>query len=450
MLAGMSKLARDIEKPVKVWEMLKGSEKRIDAYCRDYMEFLSAAKTEREAVRFISSKSADGIIEIKNRGRSIALCRKGKAPMHEGLRIIAAHIDSPRLDLKARPLYEDTGIAMLKTHYYGGIKKYQWLARPLALHGLVVKAGKKTLEITIGEDGEDPCFTIDDLLPHLSHKVHNDKKVSDAFQGEKLNIIAGSIPDMKAEDGGVKKNILSILKAKYGIVEEDFVSADIEIVPAGPAREVGIDRAMIGGYGQDDRICAWAAFAAIKDAERLPFTSIVLLADREETGSDGNTGIKSRFLEEVIYELSEKFNETLSPARVLYRSRAISADVNAAFDPDYPEVHEKANAAKMGMGVCMTKFTGSRGKSGTSEASAEYLGWIRGILNKRRIPWQTGELGRVDEGGGGTIARHLAEYGMDIVDMGPALLSMHSPFELASKADAYSAYLSYLAFLEEK
>jgi aspartyl aminopeptidase len=446
----MSKLGRDSEKSGTAWEMLKGSEKKIDAYCRGYMEFLSAAKTEREAVGFIASKSADGIIEIKNRERSIALCRKGKAPMSSGLRIIAAHIDSPRLDLKARPLYEDTGIAMLKTHYYGGIKKYQWLARPLALHGFIVKEGKKTVEITIGEDGDDPCFTIEDLLPHLSHKVHNDKRVADAFQGEKLNIIAGSIPDMKVKDGGVKKNILNILKNKYGMIEEDFVSADIEIVPAGPAREVGLDRSMIGGYGQDDRICAWAAFAAVKDAEKLPFTSIVLLADKEETGSDGNTGIKSRFLEEVIYELSDKFNEPVSPARVLYRSRAISADVNAAFDPDYPEVHEKANAAKMGMGVCITKFTGSRGKSGTSEASAEYMGWIRGILNKRQIPWQTGELGRVDEGGGGTVARHLAEYGMDIVDMGPALLSMHSPFELAGKADAYSAYLSYLAFLEEK
>ncbi len=446
----MSKKVTESEKIVTGWEILKGNEKKMDAYCRGYMEFLSTAKTERESVRFISSKSVDGIIEIENRGRSIALCRKGKAPMSSGLRIIASHIDSPRLDLKARPLYEDTGIAMLKTHYYGGIKKYQWLARPLALHGLIVKAGKKTVEISIGEKGEDPCFTIEDLLPHLSYKVHNDKKVSDAFQGEKLNIIIGSIPDMKIKNGAVKKNILSILNSKYGMVEEDFVSADIEIVPAGPAREVGLDRSMIGGYGQDDRICAWAAFAAIRDTEKLPFTSIVLLADREETGSDGNTGIKSRFLEEVIYELSEKFNEPLSPTRILYKSRAVSADVNAAFDPDYPEVHEKANAAKMGMGVCITKFTGSRGKSGTSEASAEYMGWIRGILNKRRIPWQTGELGRVDEGGGGTIARHLAEYGMDIVDMGPALLSMHSPFELASKVDAYSAYLSYLAFLEEK
>jgi aspartyl aminopeptidase len=449
-LEEMSKSDTDDEKLITGWEMLKGKEKKIEAYCRGYMDFLSKAKTEREAVRFISSKAADGIIMIENRDRSIALSKKGKAPMSSGLRIIAAHIDSPRLDLKARPLYEDTGIALMKTHYYGGIKKYQWLARPLALHGIVAKTDGRTVEITIGEEEDEPCFAIDDLLPHLSYKVHNDKRVADAFQGEKLNIIVGSIPDLKVKGGGVKKNILSLLKAKYGIVEEDFVSADIEIVPAGPAREVGLDRSMIGGYGQDDRICAWAAFAAINCNGKLPFTSIVILADREETGSDGNTGIKSHFLQEVIYGLSERFMEPLVPARALYKSRAVSADVNAAFDPDYPEVHEKANAAKMGMGVCMTKFTGSRGKSGTSEASAEYMGWVRGILNKRQIPWQTGELGKVDEGGGGTIARHLAAYGMDIVDMGPALLSMHSPFELASKADAYSTYLSYLAFLEEK
>ena len=440
----------DDEKLRTAWEMLKGKEKKIEAYCLGYMEFLSAAKTEREVVRFVSSKSADGIIVVENRGRSIALIKKGKAPMSSGLRIIASHIDSPRLDLKARPLYEDTGIALMKTHYYGGIKKYQWLARPLALHGIIAKTDGRAVEITIGEDEHEPCFAIDDLLPHLSYKVHNDKKVSDAFQGEKLNIIVGSVPDIKVKSSRVKKNILSILRAKYGIIEEDFVSADIEIVPAGPAREVGLDRSMIGGYGQDDRICAWAAFSAINSAGKLPFTSIVLLADREETGSNGNTGIKSLFLEEVIYGLSERFNEPMIPARVLYKSRAISADVNAAFDPDYPEVHEKANAAKMGMGVCLTKFTGSRGKSGASEASAEYMGWIRSILNKKQIPWQTGELGKVDEGGGGTIAKHLAAYGMDIVDMGPALLSMHSPFELAGKADAYSAYLSYLAFLEEK
>jgi aspartyl aminopeptidase len=446
----MSKSDINDEKFRTGWEILKGKEKKIEAYCRGYMDFLSKAKTEREAVQFVSSKSADGIIAIENRGRSIALIKKGQAPMSSGLRIIAAHIDSPRLDLKARPLYEDTGIVLLKTHYYGGIKKYQWLARPLALHGIVAKSDGRAVEIAIGEDEDEPCFAIDDLLPHLSYKVHNDKKVADAFQGEKLNIIIGSIPDLKVKDGGVKKNILSLLKAKYGIIEEDFISADIEIVPAGPAREVGLDRSMIGGYGQDDRICAWAAFTAINTTDKPPFTSIVLLADKEETGNDGNTGIKSHFLQEVIYGLSERFMEPLVPERALYKSRAVSADVNAAFDPDYPEVHEKANAAKMGMGVCMTKFTGSRGKSGTSEASAEYMGWVRGILNKRQIPWQTGELGKVDEGGGGTIAKHLAAYGMDIVDMGPALLSMHSPFELASKVDAYSAYLSYLAFLEEK
>jgi aspartyl aminopeptidase len=318
------------------------------------------------------------------------------------------------------------------------------------MHGIVVKTDGRIIDISIGENTDEPCFTIDDLLPHLSHKAHNDKKVSDAFSGEKLNIIIGSMPDLKVKNLKVKNNILNILKKHFSIDEEDFVSADIEIVPAGPAREVGFDRSMIGGYGQDDRICAWAAFKAINQAVKLPFTSIVLLADKEETGSDGNTGVKSLFLEEVIYTLADKYKEQVIPARILYKSSAISADVNAAYDPDYPDVHEKMNAAKLGFGVCVTKFTGSRGKAGTSEASAEYTGWIRGVLNKKNIPWQTGELGKVDEGGGGTVAKYLASYGMDIVDMGPAILSMHSPFEISSKADAYSTYLAYKAFMEEK
>ena len=434
------------------WEQLKGKDKEINAYSKEYISFISGVKTEREAVSYIKErlKGKRGIYSIENRKKAIAVCRKGNLPLSEGLRIIVAHLDSPRLDLKVNPLYEDTDLVMLKTHYYGGIKKYQWLARPLALHGVVIKKDGGLIHIEIGEDEKDPCFTIEDLLPHLAGKAQYNKNLKDAFQGEKLNIIFGSIPDLKAKDGKVKKNILQLLHKKFGIIEEDFVSADLEVVPAGPAREIGIDCSLIGAYGHDDRICAWAALKAIMDAKDLPLTTIALLVDKEEIGSEGNTGAKSRFIEEVLWEISERFKEDSIPTKALYRSKAISGDVNGAFDPEYPDVHEKTNAAKLGYGVCITKFTGSRGKSGASEASAEYMGWIRAILNRRKVPWQTGELGKVDEGGGGTVAKYLAEYGMDIVDMGPALLSMHAPFELASKVDAYATYLAYLAFMEEK
>jgi aspartyl aminopeptidase len=431
------------------WVILKDRDKEIEAFCRDYLAFMSRVKTEREAVAYIMGLNAKGLIRIENRGKALALCRKGTAPLAEGVRIVVAHLDSPRLDLKAKPLYEDTELAMLKTHYYGGIKKYQWLARPLALHGVVVKEDGQAVTIAIGEDADEPCFTIEDLLPHLAAKVHAEKRVSEAFQGEKLNIVFGSRPDMEAKEDKVKAAILKLLKSKYGMVEQDFVSADLEIVPAGAAREVGLDRSLIGAYGQDDRVCAWTAYAAVRDAKKPPFTTIALLVDKEEIGSEGNTGAKSIFLEEVLWQLGESFKQQIIPSRVLYRSKAISGDVNGALDPDYPEVHEKTNAARIGYGVCVTKFTGSRGKSGSSEAHAEYMGWLRALLNRRGIPWQTGELGKVDEGGGGTVAKFLAEYGMDIVDMGPALLSMHAPFELSSKVDVYSTYLAYRAFVEE-
>ena len=437
-------------KPVSGWEVLKDRQEHVESYARTYMEFLSAVKTERECARYVMDRAkADKKLHVvENRGKAIAVCRPGTNALEEGVRIVVAHMDCPRLDLKANPLYEDTDLAMLKTHYYGGIKKYQWLARPLALHGVVVREDGSTIECVVGEDEADPCFTIDDLLPHLAANAQYSKKVGDAFVGEKLNIICGSRPDLKAKEDKVKQTILGLLHEKYGIVEQDFVSADLEVVPAGGAREVGFDRSMIGAYGQDDRVCAWAAFTAILDAKKVPFTSIALLVDKEEIGSEGNTGAKSMFLEEVLWDLSERMKRSIVPARVLYRSRAISGDVNGAYDPDYPEVHEKANAAKLGYGVCVTKFTGSRGKASASEAHAEYMGWIRRLLNRGKIPWQTGELGKVDEGGGGTVAKFLAEYGMDIVDMGPALLSMHAPFELSSKVDVYAAYLAYRVFME--
>jgi aspartyl aminopeptidase len=438
-------------KPRSGWDMLQGREARIDAYAKEYIRFLSEVKTEREAVSFIRDKASrdKNILTIDNRGKALALCRTGSRPLDGGIRIVVAHLDSPRLDLKANPLYEDTELAMLKTHYYGGIKKYQWLARPLAIHGVVVKGDGTMVDIVIGEDEAEPCFTIEDLLPHLAGKAQYGKKIEDAFVAEKLNLICGSRPDLKAKDEKVKGQILSLLNRKYGIVEQDFTSADIEVVPAGRAREVGFDRSLVGAYGQDDRVCSWAAFSALFAARKVPYTTIALLVDKEEIGSDGNTGAKSIFLEEVLWSLAARLKQDIRPARVLYRSRAISGDANGALDPDYPEVHEKNNAARMGYGVCVTKFTGSRGKAGSSEAHAEYMGWIRNILNRKEIPWQTGELGKVDEGGGGTVAKFLAEYGMDIVDAGPPLLSMHAPFELSSKVDVYATYLAYRAFMEE-
>ncbi|HON38135.1 MAG: aminopeptidase [Desulfomonilia bacterium] len=434
------------------WEILKESLAEVESYNQEYLKFLTQVKTEREAVEYFRARAgeAGGLELVENRGKALAVCRRGAIPLKDGVRIVVAHIDCPRLDLKANPLYEDTDLAMLKTHYYGGIKKYQWLARPLALHGVVVKEDGSLLKVLIGEDPDDPCFTIEDLLPHLAANAQYSKKLPDAFQAEKLNIILGSRPDLTAKDSKVKAYILSLLHERYGIVEQDFVSADLEIVPAGPAREVGIDRSLIGGYGQDDRACSWAAFAAVRDAASKGFTSIALLMDKEEIGSEGNTGAKSMFIEEVLWELASRFGEEIVPSRVLFRSKAISGDANGAFDPDYPEVHEKMNAARLGYGVCVTKFTGARGKVGSSEAHAEYMAYIRSLLNRSQIPWQTGELGKVDEGGGGTVAKFLAEYGMDIVDMGPALLSMHSPFELSSKVDTYSTYLAYRAFMEDR
>jgi aspartyl aminopeptidase len=434
------------------WEILQGRLDEVESYNREYLRFLTRVKTEREAVEYLKGSigEAVGLHLVENRGKALAVCRKGRAPLKGGIRIVVAHIDCPRLDLKANPLYEDTELAMLKTHYYGGIKKYQWLARPLALHGVLIREDGGQVRVVIGEDEGDPCLTIEDLLPHLAANAQYSKKLSEAFQAEKLNIILGSRPDLSLKENRVKEYILQLLHEKYGIVEQDFVSADLEIVPAGPAREVGIDRSLLGGYGQDDRACSWAAFAAARDAKEPGFTSVALLMDKEEIGSEGNTGAKSMFLEEVLWELGEKFKEKIVPSRVLFRSKAISGDANGAFDPDYPEVHEKLNAARIGYGVCVTKFTGSRGKVGSSEAHAEYMAYIRALLNREGIPWQTGELGKVDEGGGGTVAKYLAEYGMDIVDMGPPLLSMHSPFELSSKVDTYSTYLAYRAFMEEK
>jgi aspartyl aminopeptidase len=365
-----------------------------------------------------------------------------------------SHIDAPRLDLKQNPLYEEVDIVFLKTHYYGGIKKYQWLARPLAIHGTVLTRAGKTVDIHVGDDDTDPVFAISDLLPHLSRKVQANKKVSEAFQGEKLNLMVGSLPigDDETKER-FKLAILEHLFSTYGLIEEDLVSAEIEVVPAGRARDVGWDRGLVGAYGQDDRVCAYASLEAVVDLAKPARTAVVLFMDKEEIGSDGATGAKSRFLEDFVSELFEKTGQEATEKAVrtcLMNTWALSADVNGALDPDYQEVHEERNAAKLGYGVCITKFTGSGGKYGSSDANAEYLGHIRKIFNENNVVWQTGELGKVDEGGGGTIAKFLAVYGMEVLDCGTPLLSMHSPFEIASKGDIYMTFKAYCAFLESQ
>ncbi len=449
-----------------VWDKLGVKErKEVFSFAENYKEFLDRAKTEREAVNEIINfarkndfrdinDSLEGNKFFKvNRNKGIALAVLGEKPLTEGVRIVCSHLDSPRLDLKQNPLYEKTDLAFLKTHYYGGIKKYHWVSRSLALHGKIVKKDGTELDLKIGENPDDPVFTITDLLPHLAKKVQFEKKFSEAIIGENLNLLSGSIPfpDQEAKER-MKLQILEFLNNKYGLIEEDFVSAEIEIVPAEKARDIGWDRSLIGAYGQDDRVCTYASLEAIVNMNSPKTTVISLFVDKEEIGSDGNTGAKSRFLEVFIDELIDAggMKKKVGDVRkILWNAKAISADVNGALDPDYESVHEKRNAARLGFGLCITKFTGSGGKYSSSDASAEYLGWIRNMFNKNKVIWQTGELGKVDEGGGGTIAKYLASYGMEIVDCGTSLLGMHSPFEVSSKADVYMTYRGYETFFME-
>jgi aspartyl aminopeptidase len=436
--------------PRLVWDHVDDAERQaIMEYAERYKMFLDAAKTEREAVTEIESQArARGFVPLMGsapgvpwfytyKGKTIALGVPGRRPLTEGLRIIGAHIDSPRLDLKQYPLYEDTDLVFLKTHYYGGIKKYQWLARPLALHGVVLKADGSVVEFRVGEEPGDPVFTVLDLLPHLARKVQMDKKVSEAFEGEKLNVLVGSLPiGDKDTKERFKLFLLKYLEDTYGLTEEDLVSAELEVVPAGPARDVGWDRSLVGAYGQDDRSCVYPALEAILALKDPEYAAIALFYDKEEVGSDGNTSAKSCLLEDMVELLLER--EGMSPLarrRVLMNSLAISGDVTGAIDPDYPEVHEKRNAARLGYGVSLTKYTGHGGKYSANDAHAEYLAWLRKILNDAGVIWQASHLGKVDEGGGGTIAKYLAVHGMEIIDSGPPVLSMHSPFEVASKAD---------------
>ena len=419
-----------------------------DGFCEGYKAFLNACKTEREcAAWFIQRAEQLGFtpfeegrayapgskIYFDNRGKSAIFAVLGTQSLERGLRVAAAHIDSPRLDLKPQPLYEDKNLALAKTHYYGGIKKYQWAAIPLALHGVVCKKDGTSVRISIGERPGEPRFCVTDLLPHLG-KEQSDRKLSDGVKGEELNIVVGSRPlmlDGKAE--GFKLNILKALQDSYGITEEDLVSAELEAVPAFEACDIGFDRGLVGAYGHDDRVCAYPCMEALFACEAPEYTSVVVLADKEEIGSEGNTGLNANYLYDFVTGIS--LAQGANPRKVLRATKALSADVNAGFDPTWPGVMDPLNSGYMGQGVVLTKYTGSRGKSGSSDASAEYLAWVRRVLDDAGVLWQAGELGKVDEGGGGTVAMYLAKLSLDVVDLGVPILSMHAPFELAAKTD---------------
>lgn len=449
------------------WNYINSREVVFD-FSEGYKKFLDGAKTEREFVTegiklvekngFVNAEKKDKLtvgdkVYYVNRGKNLVLAVIGKEDIENGINYVVSHVDSPRLDLKGNPLYEDLDLAYMKTHYYGGIKKYQWASLPLALHGVVVLASGEKVEITIGEKDEDPVFTIPDILPHLSAKIQGDRKTGEVIKGEELQIIVGSIPS-SIEDKDVKEKIkytvLEILNKDYGMIEEDFISAELELVPAGRCRDLGFDKSMIGGYGQDDRICGYTSMMAIIDLKEIPErTAVCFLADKEEIGSTGSTGLKSDYINyvtgDMIYKLKGNFNEMML-RKTLWNSNAMSSDVNAGIDPIFRSVHDAQNAAKIGYGVVVTKYTGARGKSGTNDADAEYVGKIRKMLNDAKVNWQIGELGKVDEGGGGTVAMYLAHLGINTIDIGPALLAMHSPFEVSSKLDVYETYRAYKVF----
>ncbi len=448
-------------------KMDEKKQKAVFDFAEDYKKFLKEAKTEREAVEyFIAEAEKNGFkpidkaeykpgekIYLVNRGKNIALVVIGEKPLTEGVKIVAAHVDAPRVDLKPNPLYEDGDLALLKTHYYGGIKKYQWVNMPLALHGVVITKDGKKLNIKIGESDDDPVFVMTDLLPHLSRKVQNERKLPEGIAGEELRLIVGHIPindeNVKAK---FKTAVLKYLNEKYGMVEEDFASAELEIVPAFKPRDIGFDRGLVAGYGQDDRICGFTAGRAAFALGTPKYTAIALLVDKEEIGSEGNTGMKSMFIRNIIGDLLALQNKDYNERDVrlaLTNAKALSADVCAAFNPVFPQPFDKQDTPIIGRGAVLIKYTGVAGKAGANDAHAEFIGEIRLLLNKHNIPWQVGELGKVDQGGGGTVAKFLAEHGMDVIDCGPPILGMHSPYEISSKADLYSAYEIYKVFLEE-
>ena len=446
------------------WDEASEEERsEIFKFSNEYIYFLNKSKTEREAVETTKGilikndfKDIEEMEELNpgdkvyyvNRDKSIYMAVIGNKPIEDGLNIIGSHIDSPRLDLKPNPLYEDTDFAMLKTHYYGGIKKYQWTAIPLAIHGVIVKSTGEKVMVNVGEEDDDPIFTITDLLPHLAQN-QMEKKLKDGIEGEDLNVLVGSIPfsDPKVSEK-VKLNILRILNEKYGMKEVDFLSSELEIVPAFKAKHLGFDYSMVAGYGQDDRVCAYTSLRAILNVEKPEKTAICILSDKEEIGSCGNTGMESHVFDNFIAELLNKKGENKPNAldKTFCHSRMLSADVDAGLDPTYASVSERNNAAFLGRGVGLNKYTGARGKSGASDANAEYVAEIRNLFEKNNIKYQVSELGRVDLGGGGTIAYILANKGIDVIDCGVPVLSMHAPYEVTSKYDVYSAYRAYEAF----
>ena len=439
--------------------------KEAFAFAEGYKAYLDAAKTEREAVtKAIELAKEKGFTEFvpgtkylpgdkiyyNNRGKALILCVVGSDPLTKGVSIMAAHVDSPRLDLKPNPLYEDGKIALLKTHYYGGIRKYQWPTIPLALHGVIVRADGSKLTVAIGDKPEDPIFYITDLLPHLGAE-QSKRSLSDGIRGEELNVIVGSLPyegDVNGADA-VKANILNLLNEQYGLIEADFLSAELEVVPANGARDVGFDRSMISAHGQDDRVCGYTAMMATFDIEGIPTkTCVTVLCDKEEIGSEGNTGFQGSFMQYFIDDLAEPYG--IKGRRVLSASQCLSADVGAAFDPTFPSVYDPKNSCFLNGGVCIVKYTGARGKGGSNDASAEYMGYIRRMLDENEVVWQFGELGAVDVGGGGTVACYIANMDVDTVDLGVPVLAMHAPLELTSKIDVYCTYKAFHTFAMRK
>ena len=438
--------------------------KEIFNYAEGYKKFLDGAKTEREACLLVEQAAkekgykpfsfgmklkAGDKVYYNNRNKNIYLIKVGTENVAEnGIRIIASHIDSPRIDLKQVPLYETDGIVLAKTHYYGGIKKYQWAAIPLALHGAVVRADGSVLDVCIGEDDADPIFYISDLLPHLAAK-QSAKPLAEGLGGEDLNIWFGNIPYTAAKDDKdktVKENVLRILNTKYGLKEEDFLSAELSLVPAFKARDLGFDGALVAAYGHDDRVCSYPAYTALFDEESNQHTTMVVLADKEEIGSEGTTGMQCAIFTDLIDAIASSFG--VSSAQVRANSKCLSADVNAGYDPNFRDVCEPLNSTYLSCGAGLTKFTGSRGKGGSNDASAEFVGEIRKMFNENGVVWQTGELGRVDAGGGGTVAKYIANMNIDTVDIGVPVISMHAPYEVISKADLYECYLAFRAFVK--